>query len=133
MYEKSYNLEKSLDSNINKSQTSNDQQNNFDLSSIPDKTHYLCNKCLKFPYIKFCKDKSFIKLTCSCFNNKKILIKKYFQKYYLSNENSCESSFLNINKDKDKDIEERILCKEHKEKFKGFFKIIFRQLLPIMH
>ncbi len=34
--------------------------------------HYFCTKCLKFPFIKCCKDRKNIRLTCSCFNNKKI-------------------------------------------------------------
>ena len=41
--------------------------------------HYFCNTCHKFPFIKFCKDRKNIRMTCSCFNNKKILIKELFK------------------------------------------------------
>ncbi len=39
--------------------------------------HYFCIKCLKFPFVKFCKDKKNVRMTCSCFNNKKISIKEF--------------------------------------------------------
>ena len=70
-------------------------------------SHYLCSQCLKFPYIKFCKDRKHIRLTCSCFNNKKILIKDLFEKNILSIENN---------------IENELKCKIHNKKFKGFSK-----------
>ena len=97
----------------------NNQVNILDLSSINNmEYHYLCTKCLKFPYINFCKDKKFIRITCSCFNNKKILIKDYFKTHI---ENIIYKSFLISNNNKD--IEEELLCKLHKKKFQGFSKI----------
>ena len=78
--------------------------------------HYLCNRCHKFPYIKFCKDRKYIRLTCSCNNNKKILINEFFNNY-----SSFANSSLNINDEND--IEINLLCKKHKKKFKGFSKI----------
>ena len=38
---------------------------NLDIETIYDnESHYLCTKCLKFPFIKFCKDRKHIRLTC---------------------------------------------------------------------
>ena len=51
------------------------------------KNHYLCTKCLKFPFIKFCKDKKYIRVTCSCFNNEKILIEDLLERNNLPIEN----------------------------------------------
>ena len=42
--------------------------------------HYFCIKCLKFPFIKFCKNRKHIRLTCSCFNNIKISIEEFLKK-----------------------------------------------------
>ena len=57
--------------------------NNFTNMSIINNyiDHYLCAQCLKFPYIKFCKDRKNIRLTFSCFNNRKFVIKVLFDKY----------------------------------------------------
>ena len=77
--------------------------------------HYLCPNCLKFPFIKFCKDRKNIRLTCSCVNNKKILIKEFLNK---TNNFDYENSSLNI--------ENELLCKKHKygrpKKFEYFSK-----------
>ena len=121
MIDESEDLIKSYESFINEIQTRDNQQNSLDLSSIHKIiNHYICPKCLKFPYIKFCKDRKHIRITCSCFNNIKILIKDYFN--YLSNENSYKS-FLNTNNDEN--IERELLCKLHKTKFTGFSKRFF--------
>ena len=66
-------------SNLNNtSQEIEDQLTNLEIGNIKnDRVHYLYTQCLKFPYIKFCKDRKHIRLTCSCFNNKKILIKRF--------------------------------------------------------
>ena len=81
-------------------------------------SHYFCTKCHMFPFIKFNKDRKNVRLTCSCFNNKKILIEEIFKIY--SNESSLSiflsKSNLNIN------IENEFICKEHNKKFKGFSK-----------
>ena len=67
----------------NNSLKTNNQLTNLEIGTINnDRDHYLCTQCLKFPYIKFCKDRKHIRLTCSCFNNKKILIKDLFEKTY---------------------------------------------------
>ena len=79
--------------------------------------HYLCPECLKFPFIKFCKDKKHIKLTCSCYNNEKILIKDFLDK--ISENVNNISNFLSstiINLDDDKEI----ICKEHNKKYEYF-------------
>jgi len=57
---------------------------NLDIESISenDLLHYICIRCLKFPFIKLCKDRKNIRLTCSCYNNKKILIEDLFLKDY---------------------------------------------------
>ena len=104
--------------------------NNSYLSNIPldlnshlfyyERDHYLCAQCLKFPYIKFSKDRRHIRLTCSCFNNKTILIKDLFEKNILcieSNFFSATNLYLNIN------IENELKCKKHNKKFEGFSKI----------
>ena len=67
------------------SQKLNRLLSNKDIENINiNRDHYLCTRCLKFPFIKFCKDRKHIRLTCSYFNNKKILIKDLFQKkFYL--------------------------------------------------
>ena len=85
------------------------------------KNHYLCNTCHKFPFIKFYKDRKHIRLTCSCVNNKKMLIKDLFDKNILSIENK-NINFITTN-DINDDIENELICKEHNKKFKGFSKI----------
>ena len=89
-----------------------------------NRNHYLCTQCSKFPYIKFCKDRKNIRITCSCFNNKKILIKDLFENNILSigsnsNKNLLSTTNLNLNDD----IENELICKEHNKKFEGFSKI----------
>ena len=81
-------------------------------------SHYFCTKCHMFPFIKFNKDRKNIRLTCSCFNNKKILIEKVFNLYSIESSLSIflSKSNLNIN------IENEFICKEHNKKFKGFSK-----------
>ena len=104
-----YIQEQSTDNNANLEQIKNDY--NY--------RHYFCARCHKFPLIKFCKDRKNIRFTCSCFNNKKILIEELFKinsnkdnlPIFLSENNS------NIN------IETELLCKEHNKKFKGFSKL----------
>ena len=75
MIEDNYSLDsKVYESNLKKSinnlpfNTNIDSINNYDY----DHNHYFCNKCHKFPFIKFCKDRKNVRFTCSCFNNKKI-------------------------------------------------------------
>ena len=99
----SYNLDKIFNSNI-------ESKNN-------DYNHYICSKCYKFPYIKFCKDRINIKLTCSCVNNKKISIEELFKKFP---SNPSKSEFLPS--EKNINIEKELMCKEHNKKFKGFSK-----------
>ena len=99
--------------------------NNLDIENIyNNRDHYLCAQCLKFPYIKFCKDRKQVRLTCSCFNNKKILIKDLIENNILfiksnSNTNFLSTSNLNLNDD----IEDELKCKKHHAKFEGFSKI----------
>jgi len=80
--------------------------------------HYFCTKCNKFPFIKFCKDKKNVRLTCCCFNNKKISIEELFKIINIRNSQAIflPQSTLNI------DIENHLKCKEHNQKFKGFSK-----------
>ena len=85
--------------------------NNYNFS------HYFCIRCNKFPFVKFCKDRKNIRLTCSCFNNKKISIEKFFKIFSIKDNSSIFlSSNLNIN------IEDKLICREHMIKFKGFSK-----------
>jgi len=97
---------------------------NTDTKSIYDNSnHYFCAKCLKFPFIKFCKDRKNIRLTCSCFNNKKILIEDLFSfenKYNLLIKNNNLFTTIKSNKNDNKIIKNNFICKEHKKKFKGF-------------
>ena len=102
----------------------NGQLSNLDIENINnDRDHYLCTQCLKFPYIKFCKDRKHIRLTCSCFNNKKILIKDLFEKNILSIEINSNKNLLLTTTTLNDDIENELKCKKHHEKFKGFSKI----------
>ena len=111
-------------SNLNSTaQETNNQLADLDIEKIyNNRNHYICTKCLKFPYIKLYKDRKNIRLTCSCFNNKKILIKDLFEKNILYIENDSNKDILsktNLNNN----IEDELICKEHNEKFKGFSKI----------
>jgi len=81
-------------------------------------SHYLCTKCLKFPFIKLNKDKKNVRLTCSCVNNKKILIEDLFKTNSFANSDSNFFSKINININ----IENELMCKQHNKKFKGFSK-----------
>ena len=80
--------------------------------------HYFCTQCHKFPFIKFCKDRKNIKLTCSCFNNKKISIEELFKINSIENSISLFFSEANINTNN----ESVLICNEHNKKFKGFSK-----------
>jgi len=107
-----------------------DQLINIDIEEINNiGNHYLCNKCLKFPYIKFCKDRKHIRLTCSCFNNEKILIKDLLEANNLYIRNSyieflsTNNSNVNHYEKNYEYIENEIICKKHHKKFKGFSKI----------
>ena len=79
---------------------------NIDFILKPEEHHYICNKCYLFPFIEF-KNKKYIKLTCSCFNNKEMSIADFFTNfsYYenfkdnLSNEGSLSSSAIVENND----------------------------------
>ena len=88
--------------------------------------HYLCNQCLKFPYIKFCIDSKNIRLTCSCYNNKKILIKDLLDKnsLYIKKRN-YPLSLTNLRNINNEDIEYELICKKHKQKYIGFSKIFY--------
>ena len=82
--------------------------------------HYFCTSCSKFPFIKFCKDRKNVRLTCSCFNNKKVSIKELFKMLYIKNSRAIflPESILNINIENENELR----CKKHKKKFKGFSK-----------
>ena len=62
-------------------------------TNIVNYNHYFCNDCNKFPFIKFCKDRKNVRMTCSCFNNKKLSIEELFKIIYIKN---IEAIFLNI-------------------------------------
>ena len=86
--DKDYDDFSGLYSDISQEKTySNQSSISSDIESIPISDyqyHYLCNKCHLFPLIEFCKDKKYIKYTCSCFNNKKILIRDLIDNIYNS-------------------------------------------------
>ena len=123
MYDFPDNLSEFYSSNSNNStKKEKSELFNLDTGTINNiKDHYLCTQCHKFPYIKFYKDRKHIRLTCSCFNNKKMLIKDLFETNILSIENKS-INFISTNNLND-DIENELICKEHNEKFKGFSKI----------
>ena len=81
-------------------------------------SHYFCNKCHKFPLIKFNKDRKNVKLTCSCFNNKKMIIEELFKTNSIASSLSIFLSKTNLNIN----IENELLCKDHNKKFQGFSK-----------
>ena len=64
-----------ISNNLNTSKDSNSNSINQKMNTY----NYLCTQCFKFPYIEFCNDRKHIRLTCSCFNNKKIIIKDLFE------------------------------------------------------
>ncbi len=80
--------------------------------------HYFCTECHKFPFFKFCKNRKDIRLTCSCFNNKKITIEKLFKIININDDikNFLSETTSNIN------IENHLMCKKHHQKYKGFSK-----------
>ena len=76
--------------------------------------HYICEKCNKFPFLKFCKDRKNVKLTCSCFNNKKILIEKLDKNLTIEDSVSLFLSKTQTNTEKE------LECKKHNIKFTSF-------------
>jgi len=82
--------------------------------------HYICNNCHKFPFIKFCKNRKSVRITCSCFNNKKISIEELFKLSSIKDSISIFLSETNLNKN----IENELICKKHNKKFKGFSKFL---------
>ena len=108
----SSNQEQSTDNKVELFETNIESINNYD-----NYNHYFCIECHKFPFIKFCKNKKNVRLTCSCFNNKKISIEELFNLISIKNINSTYSSEANkIN------IKNEVICNEHNKKFKGFSK-----------
>ena len=106
----------------NQSKDNKEQEFNSDMGTIYDYSlHYFCTKCLKFPFIEFCKDRKNIRLTCSCFNNEKILIKDLFSQVY-SFHFSIKSNIYFSTTNNDNDIENVLFCKKHNKQFKGFSK-----------
>ena len=83
--------------------------------------HYFCTKCYKFPFLKFCKDRTNVKLTCSCFNNKKISIEELFKNISIENSLSIFLSETNLNII---NIENELICKVRNKEFKGFSKFL---------
>ena len=79
--------------------------------------HYFCTQCHKFPFIKFCKNKKDVRLTCSCFNNKKISIEELFNLISIKNIYSTDSPDENKIKFKNE-----VICNEHNKPFKDFSK-----------
>ena len=124
-------LNKFYGSNSNIISQSKDSINEIfqlDLESIPDSYHYFCANCLKFPFIKFCKDRKNIRWTCSCINNKKISIKDLFDKIYnFSNENGFTSLNIDI-KINDINLDNVLRCPEHKKEFKYFSKLFLQNI-----
>ena len=110
-------LEKSKD-NQNEKFTTNIESK----EKVYNDNHYFCTRCNKFPFIKFCKDRKNIKLTCTCFNNKKILIEELFKINSIEDNISLFLSETNLNIGN----ENMILCKEHNKKFKGFSKFFLK-------
>ena len=79
---------------------------------------------LNFLFIKFCKDRRNIRLTCSCFNNKKILIEDLFSfesKYNLFiKDNNIFTTTIISDKNNNEIIEKKFICNKHNKKFEGF-------------
>ena len=111
----SSNFYPSILNNISQSKDNKNEILKLDLEPIFESHHYLCPDCLKFPFIKFCKDRKNIRLTCSCINNKKILIKDFLHKI---NSFDYENSSLNIkNSNNNKNFKDELICSEHKKIF----------------
>jgi len=119
---------KFYDSNFNIPTSQKDNKSQLfhtDTEPIYDKSnHYFCTKCLKFPFIEFCKDRKNIRLTCSCFNNKKVLIEDLFSfenKYnLLIKNNNLFTTTINSNEDNNEIIKNNFICQKHGKKFEGF-------------
>ncbi len=79
---------------------------------------YLCPKCYKFPLIDFCKDYNYIKYTCSCINNKKLLVKDLIDEI---DKNNCSLSNSFISNNENMKIY-LLNCGFHKEKYDCFCK-----------
>jgi len=109
-----YYQERSSIDNINEIINSNIEpiNNNYNDS------HYFCTNCYKFPFIKFKKDRKHIRVTCSCFINKKILIKEFLKKNNIASSLSIFLSKANLNINNENELR----CKEHNKEFKGFSK-----------
>ena len=95
-------------------------------------SHYFCFNCNNFPIIKFCKDKKNVRLTCSCFNNKKISIKELFHINDIKNNRSnfLFESTLNTN------IENHLKCEsitKYLKVFQNIFYIIIVKIVIIIY
>ena len=133
IYIMAYNLVKELDnSDFEFSDISKSSLYDKNTSIISDinpeipETHYICSKCSCFPFIEF-SDKKYIKMTCRCINNKKILIEDFFHEnekfIYKDNNyslfNYLSSSTKDFEKKKNNNIN-GLLCTKHQNKFKYF-------------
>ena len=87
-------------------------------------SHYFCAKCHMFPFIEFNKDRKSVRLTCSCFDNKKMTIEEVFKLYSIESSLSIFLSKSNLNLNIN--IENELICKQHNKKFKGFSKYFLR-------
>jgi len=109
-------------SNLETSTNNNNEIFNTDIKSLKSDydydNHYFCTKCHKFPFVKFCKNRKNVKITCSCFNNRTISIEEFFKMFSIEGSLSIflSKSNLNIN------IENELICKKHNKTFKGFSK-----------
>ena len=131
--------EKNLDNfypNSVLSQTSTTKNNqvpfNTDIDTITtpeNQYHYLCRECHKFPLIDFCKDIKYIKYTCSCVNNKKILIKDLNEEIN-KNSSLLLNSFISINENNEikEDYIKGLSCVEHNKSFNSFCKTCFKNI-----
>ena len=119
------------ESYLNKDQSTERRLSFFNIDIEPimsdSSSHYLCTKCLEFPFIEFCKDMKNIRFTCSCFKNKKILIKDILDetlKYIFIKNNSSISYFLTD--DEITDYHEvsgnGLMNKDKNKKYRGFDK-----------
>ena len=110
----------SLNSGIYQSLKEKEELKDLSYSSISINypNHYLCIICKTFPLFEF--DKDYIKSTCLCSTNKKILFTGIGDKFCLNNilSSSALGTSDNIG----------IICNKHKEKFKYFCKICFQNL-----
>ena len=86
--------------------------------------YYLCPKYHIFPFIEFNKSKKYIKFTCSCYNNKEILIKDLFDKSknYITINDLSNTSFLLSSNIIDYDNYEGFKCKEYNLNYKYYCK-----------